>query len=84
MQGVIGQVVSKCQSSFIPERQISDNILLATKLIKGYPRAHLSPRCMLKIDPNKAYDSMEWSFLHSVMLEFGFPNCFADWVLTCI
>ncbi|XP_056685521.1 uncharacterized protein [Spinacia oleracea] len=50
MQGVIGQVVSECQSGFIPERLISDNILLATELIKRYTRAHLSPRCMLKID----------------------------------
>ncbi|XP_056690146.1 uncharacterized protein [Spinacia oleracea] len=84
MQGVIGQVVSDSQSGFIPDRLISDNILLATELIKGYTRAHLSPRCMLKIDLNKAYDSIECSFLYSVMIELGFPKTFADWVFTCI
>ncbi|XP_056691942.1 uncharacterized protein [Spinacia oleracea] len=84
MQGVIGQVVSECQSGFIPERQISDNILLATELIKGYTRDHLSPRCMLKIDLKKAYDSIEWPFLVSVMDALGFPHRFVQWVFTCI
>ncbi|XP_056697358.1 uncharacterized protein [Spinacia oleracea] len=84
MQGVIGQVVSECQSGFIPERQISDNILLATELTKGYTRAHLSPRCMLKIDLKKAYDSIEWPFLISVMDALGFPHRFVQWVYTCI
>lgn len=44
MQNVIGDVVSEFQYGFIPERQISDNILLATELIKGYNRAHVSPQ----------------------------------------
>ncbi|XP_056686064.1 uncharacterized protein [Spinacia oleracea] len=48
MQSVIGDVVSEFQSGFIPERKVSDNILLATELIKGYTRAYVSPRCLLK------------------------------------
>lgn len=59
MQRVITEVVSDCQSGFIPRRCIDDNILLATELIKGYGRAHISPRCVLKIDLKKAYDSVE-------------------------
>lgn len=59
MQGVIAEVVSDCQFGFIPGRCIADNILLATKLIKGYGRAHISPRCVLKIDLKKAYDFIE-------------------------
>ncbi|XP_056688217.1 uncharacterized protein [Spinacia oleracea] len=39
--------------------QIADNILLATGLIKGYTRTHVSPRCLLKVDLRKAYDSIE-------------------------
>ncbi|XP_056685500.1 uncharacterized protein [Spinacia oleracea] len=84
MQRLIGQVVSEFQFGFIPERWNSDNILLATELIKGYTRAHLSPRCLLKVDLKKAYDSIEWSFLQSLMIELGFPDCFVAWVITCI
>ena len=84
MQSVIGDVVNEAQSGFIPGRQISDNILLATELIKGYTRTHISPRCLIKVDLKKAYDSIEWSYLKSVMVELGFPVCFVRWVFTCI
>lgn len=56
---MIGDVVDPSQSGFIPDRQILDNTLLATELVKGYGRKGLSPRCMIKIDLRKAYDSVE-------------------------
>lgn len=36
MQGVIGDVVSHAHSGFIPGRVISDNIMLASELVKRY------------------------------------------------
>ncbi|XP_048502873.1 uncharacterized protein LOC125498665 [Beta vulgaris subsp. vulgaris] len=63
-------------AGFIPGRTIADNILLATELIKGYSRAHASPRCVIKVDIKKAYDSVEWSFLERVLVEMSFPNVF--------
>ncbi|XP_056688098.1 uncharacterized protein [Spinacia oleracea] len=84
MQTVISEVVNEAQSGFIPGRQIADNILLATELIKGYIRSHVSPRCMLKVDLKKAYDSIEWPFLKDLMLGLGFPECFVGWVMACI
>lgn len=50
LQQVITEVVDSAQSGFIPGRQISENILMASELIKGYTRAHISPRCMVKMD----------------------------------
>ncbi|XP_056688153.1 uncharacterized protein [Spinacia oleracea] len=83
-ESVISEVVNESQSGFIPGRQIPDNILLATELIKAYTRAHISPRCLLKMDLRKAYDSIEWPFLRSVMIELGFPECFVGWIMSCI
>ena len=77
-------IVQDCQAGFIPGRPISENILLATEFFKGYGRANVSPRCMLKIDLKKAYDSLEWSFLHDVMKELGFPETFVQWIFACI
>lgn len=59
LQEVSPTVVSKAQSGFIPGRQILDNVLLASENNKGYGYKHLSPRCMIKIDLRKAYDSVE-------------------------
>lgn len=53
LQKVMCDIVNLAQSGFIPGSQISDNVLLASSLIKGYTWAHVSPRCMLKIDMAK-------------------------------
>lgn len=81
---MIGSVVDMAQTGFMPGRNISDNILLATKLIKSYNTKHISPRCMLKVDLKKAYDSIEWSFLEAVMCEIGFPSQFVKWIMACV
>lgn len=58
-QKVIGDVVDLAQAGCIPNRSIFDNILLATELIKGYSTKSVSPRCMVKTNLRKAYDSVE-------------------------
>lgn len=67
LQKVIAPVTSEAQSSFIPGRKIADNIILATELVKAYQRKHISPRCMIKINLQKAYDSVEWIYLEQVL-----------------
>ncbi|XP_056688055.1 uncharacterized protein [Spinacia oleracea] len=84
MQSVIGEVVNNAQAGFIPGRNIADNILLATELVKCYSRKHISPRCMIKVDLKKAYDSLEWPFLKSMMQELGFSDLFIKWVMQCL
>lgn len=53
-------------------------------LFKGYQRKHISPRCMLKVDLKKAYDSVDLPFLRKMMLGLGFPIQFVDWVMACV
>ncbi|XP_021764051.1 uncharacterized protein LOC110728715 [Chenopodium quinoa] len=81
---IIGEVIDDAQAGFIPVKHIGDNILLATKFIKGYDHKFISPRCMVKVDLKKAYDSVEWGFLITIMQELGFPQRFVSWVWTCL
>lgn len=74
-------VISEKQEGSIPGRKIGDNIILAHELVKGYNRKHISPRCMIKIDLEKAYDSLEWIYLDQVMTQLGFSRRFVDWVM---
>ena len=74
LQKVVAHLVDPAQSGFIPGRQICDNILRATNLIRGYNWDNSNPRCMLKVDIAKAYDYVEWSFLKCVMQEMSFPS----------
>lgn len=71
-------------STFIPGRLIVDNIIISHELIKGYGRKGISPRCMIKLDMQKAYDSLEWSFLGQVMISMKFPIKFVKWTMACI
>ncbi|KAL0324573.1 UNVERIFIED_CONTAM: hypothetical protein Scaly_2424400 [Sesamum calycinum] len=64
------------QNAFVPGRNISDNILLAQELLAGYNQVRLPSRCTLKVDIQKAYDSVEWDFLLEVLRLFNFPPQF--------
>lgn len=61
-----------------------DNVILASELVKCYGRKALSPRCMNKINLKKAYDSIEWCFLKSMLCELSFPDQFVQWIMVCI
>ncbi|XP_069151992.1 secreted RxLR effector protein 78-like [Solanum lycopersicum] len=39
---------------------------------------------MLKIDLQKAYDSVEWDYLEKVMCGLGFPEIFVKWIMKCV
>ncbi|XP_058741550.1 uncharacterized protein LOC131613927 [Vicia villosa] len=61
--------VNDSQTTFLPGKTIHDNIILAFELLRGYNRKHLSPRCTIQIDLQKAYDTVEWDSLALVLLE---------------
>ncbi|KAL0292185.1 UNVERIFIED_CONTAM: hypothetical protein Sradi_6999000 [Sesamum radiatum] len=42
------------------------------------------PRCALKVDLRKAYDTVEWDFLTAVLILFGFPEQFIQWIVECV
>lgn len=63
MQEVMDSLVDQSQSAFVPSRLITDNIILSHEFVKGYGQKGITPRCMLKIDMGKAYDSVEWQYI---------------------
>ena len=77
-------VIDPGQAGFIPGRFITDNILLSHDLVKGYTKKGISPRWMLKIYMQKAYDSIEWPFLEQILISLNFPSIFVGWVMTCV
>ncbi|XP_039045554.1 uncharacterized protein LOC120185389 [Hibiscus syriacus] len=76
-------MVSLNQTTFIKGRSIVDNTLLAQDLVKGYGRKAISPRCSLKIDLQKAFDTLHWGFLSVVLKALDIPQRFIDWIEAC-
>lgn len=84
IQQVIAKVISETQAGFIPGRKVADNIILTHELVKAYNRKNISPRCMIKVDIQKAYDTVDWCYLEQVMAALGFPSKFTSWVMKCV
>lgn len=59
---ILNEIIHLNQSAFIPGRLISDNILLAHELLRGYHNKKLGC-CAMKINLQKSYDSILWDFL---------------------
>ncbi|KAL2246342.1 UNVERIFIED_CONTAM: hypothetical protein Sindi_2902400 [Sesamum indicum] len=81
---LLDKIVSPCPIAFIPGRSIGDNIMLAQELFSRYNQMRLPPRCALKVDIRKAYDTVEWDFLLAVLQLFGFPPRFTRWIEECV
>ncbi|KAK4383611.1 Retrovirus-related Pol polyprotein from type-2 retrotransposable element R2DM [Sesamum angolense] len=77
-------LISPSQNAFVLGRLISDNVLLAQELFSGYNQCRLPPRCALKVDLRKAYDTVEWDFLIATLRMFGFPAMFIRWIEECV
>lgn len=74
-------MVHESLSAFILGRLIHDNIIFVQELVKGYNRKGISPRCMIQMDIQKAYDTVDWGALERIMLEMGFPTRFVKWIM---
>ncbi|XP_019232463.1 PREDICTED: uncharacterized protein LOC109213163 [Nicotiana attenuata] len=81
---VIECLIGKAQSAFIEGGSIVDNVLFSHELFNGYNRKGLSPRCILKEDLKKAYDSLDWKLLIYMLTDLGFPQKFIGWIMECV
>ncbi|XP_048140783.1 uncharacterized protein LOC125316483 [Rhodamnia argentea] len=72
------------QNAFVKGRRIGDNILLAQELFSGFHHDPYLPKCAIKVDFRKAYDTVDWEFLRLVLHAFGFPVGFINLIMTCV
>jgi len=80
----LDEVISSNQGAFIPKRGIAENILLAQEVVCDYHKTKGAPRCTLKVDLMKAYDSLDWEYVLHYLKCFGAPGKFISWVSACI
>jgi len=71
MKGLLPKSIHYNQSGYILGRNICDNICSVLDIM-DYARAKKLPRILLFIDFDKAFDSLEWTFLEKCLNQFGF------------
>jgi hypothetical protein len=84
MLPVLDSLISRNQSTFIPGINIAENVLLAQELVRNYHRKEGAPRCTMKIDLMKAYDSVNWDFIIQCLVCLGFPSKLVNWIKECV
>ncbi|XP_074296333.1 uncharacterized protein LOC141626381 [Silene latifolia] len=81
---ILPDLINQSQGAFVKGRSILENILICQDLVRFYNRGMASPRCLFKLDLQKAYDSIEWSFLDQMLVALKFPKHFRSLVMTCV
>lgn len=83
LKGVIGDLVSETQTAYIKGRQITDGILIANELV-SWAKREQRPLLLLKVDFVKAFDSISWAFLKSVLYQMNFGTTWRKWIMRCL
>jgi predicted transcriptional regulator len=80
----LDEMISSNQGAFIPKRGIAENILLAQEVVCDYHKTNGVPRCTLKVDLMKAYDSLDWEYVLHCLKCSVTPSKFIYWIRACI
>ncbi|VFR00055.1 unnamed protein product [Cuscuta campestris] len=60
MKEVLPHIINLNQGAFVQGRELIHNVLMCQEIAKGYNRKNISSRCMMKLDIQKAYDTVSW------------------------
>lgn len=81
---MLGSIVNLIQAAFVPWKHLQDHVLLAQELVRGYSTKGDAPKCMLQMDIQKPYDSVEWRAIKDILAKLSFPNQYISWVMTVV
>jgi hypothetical protein len=76
---LMDKLISPCQSAFIKRRSLHDNFFYMRNLTRRFHRTK-TLTLLLKLDISKAFDSVRWDYLLSLMDRLGFPMRWRNWI----
>jgi len=83
LRHVLPSLIGETQSAFVQGRQILDGALIANETVQ-WLKAKKKEGVLLKLDFQKAYDTVDWNALQLVLKEMGFGSKWSVWIKQCI
>lgn len=80
---IADEIIDRTQTTFMKNRFIMEGILVMHEVLHEVNKKKMSG-VLFKVDFEKAYDNINWSFLYNVMLKKGFSNKWNDWIFSII
>lgn len=85
LKGVMPLLIGPAQSSFIPGRLSTDNILIVQEAVHSMRRKKgVKGWMLLKLDLEKAYDRIRWDFLEDTLRAARLPVKWIEWIMKCV
>jgi hypothetical protein len=78
---VLPDIISPDQTGFVPNRLIGTNIIKSQSIITYLQEQH-KEGLMMCIDFEKAFDTIEWSYIKKSLNHFNFPPIIVNWIET--
>ena len=83
-KGLLHHFISPFQSAFVPSRNIQDNTILVRELFNLINSKRGRGGLMaIKIDMEKVFNRMEWSFILAILSKLGFHSTWINWIRIC-
>ncbi|CAL5438187.1 unnamed protein product [Camellia sinensis] len=83
LKSVLPHIISESQSAFLSGRNILDGVLIANEVVDGWKKAK-NKGLLIQLDFEKAFDSINWGFLFSMLSNFGFGEKWIKWIKECV
>lgn len=86
LKKILSEVISESQSAFVPDRQITDNVLVVFKTMHCIDQRRKGKKWLMaiKLYMSKAYDRVEWAFLEVMMKKLGFSEKWIGLMMMCV
>ena len=86
LKRIVAIVIDESQSTFVPGRLITDNVLVASETMHCIDQRKKGKDALMaiKLDMSKAYNRVEWVYLEAMMRRLGFHEKWISLIMMCV
>ncbi|XP_028117415.1 uncharacterized protein LOC114315043 [Camellia sinensis] len=84
LKKVLQRIIGDSQTAFIGRRNILDGVLISNEIVDWWKKKKKQKGMILKLDFEKAFNSVNWECLFEMLSSFGFQNKWTRWIKECL